>query len=184
MTEEITTLLRENNIYFVTVPNNMTHLFQPLDLIVNGFCKSFMKRKFAEYFAQQFDHQLTLGKEVEEVEIKFNLTEMKPIHVKWITNLYNHMSTEDGSKVIINGFKRSGIFIAITDGISVLHEIDPFQDIALMLTTDDVVSQVVYPIEGNFVNLCVANDDDEDSDWGGENEDLERNAFDFFVNDK
>ena len=63
-----------------------------------------------------------------------------------------------------------------------------------MLTTDDVVSQVVYPIEGNFVNLSVASDEDEDSDWGGmggggagvdgENEDLDRNAFDFFVNDE
>ena len=56
MTQEVTNLLRENNIYFVTVPNNMTHLFQPLDLTVNGFCKSSMKIKFAEWFAQQFDH--------------------------------------------------------------------------------------------------------------------------------
>ena len=29
----------QNNIYFVTVPNNMTHQFQPLDLTVNGHCK-------------------------------------------------------------------------------------------------------------------------------------------------
>ena len=124
MTQQLTTPLRENNIYFVIVPNNMTHLFQPLDLTVNGFCKSFMKRKFAEWFAQQFDHQLTLCKKVEEIEIKFNLTETKPIHVKWITEFYNHMSTEDGSKVIINGFKRSGIFNAITDVSSALPAID------------------------------------------------------------
>ena len=182
MTQEVTTLLRENNIYFVTVPNNTTHLSQPLDLTVNGFCKSFMKRKIAEWFAQQFDHQLTLGKKVEEIEIKFNLTEMRLIHTKWITEFYNHMSSEDGSKVIINGFKGSGIFNAITDGSSALPAIDPFQDIAPMLTTDDVVSQVVYPIEENFVNLCVASDEDGDSDWGGENEDFERNAFEFFVN--
>ena len=45
MTSEVTTLLHENNIYFVTIPNNMTHLFQPLDLMVNGFYKSLMKRK-------------------------------------------------------------------------------------------------------------------------------------------
>lgn len=42
MTQEITILLRENNIICVTVPNNMT-LFQPHDLTVNGHCKSFMK---------------------------------------------------------------------------------------------------------------------------------------------
>ena len=39
MTQEVTTLLHKNNILFVTVPNNMTHLFQPLDVTVNGHCK-------------------------------------------------------------------------------------------------------------------------------------------------
>ena len=77
-----------------------------------------------------------------------------------------------------------GFLNAITDGDSALPAIDPFQDIAPMLTTDYFFSQVVYPIEGNFVNLRIASDEHEDSDWGGENEDLDRNAFDFFVNDK
>ena len=48
MTSEVTNLLRNNNVFFVTVPNNMTHLFQRLNLTVNGYCKSFMKKKFAE----------------------------------------------------------------------------------------------------------------------------------------
>ena len=52
MTSEVTNLLRNNNIFFVTVPNNMTYLFQPLNLPVNGYCKSFMKKKFAEWFVQ------------------------------------------------------------------------------------------------------------------------------------
>ena len=59
MTSEVTTLLQENNIFFVTVPNNMAHLFQPLDLTVNGFCKSYLKRKFTQSFAQQFDRQFS-----------------------------------------------------------------------------------------------------------------------------
>ena len=58
MTSEVTTLLQENNIFFVTVLNNMTHLFQPLDLTMNSFCKSYLKRKLAQWFAQQFDRQL------------------------------------------------------------------------------------------------------------------------------
>ena len=52
MTSEVTNLLRNNNIFFVTVPNNMTYLFQPLNLPVNGYCKSFIKKKFAEWFVQ------------------------------------------------------------------------------------------------------------------------------------
>ena len=130
MTSEVTTLLQENNIFFVTVPNNMTLLFQPLDLTVNGFCKSYLKRKFAQWFAQQFDRQLALFKKVEDVEMKFQLTEIKPIHANWISKFYNHMSTDEGSKVIINGWKKSGISDAVTGGSSSLHSLDPFQDIA------------------------------------------------------
>ena len=43
--DEVTLHLLQGNIYFVTVPNNMTHLFQPLDLTVNGHCKTFMKNR-------------------------------------------------------------------------------------------------------------------------------------------
>ena len=46
ITQEVTTFHRENNILFVTVPNNMIHFFQPLDLTVNGHCNSFMKNFF------------------------------------------------------------------------------------------------------------------------------------------
>ena len=107
MTSEVTNLLLKNNILIVTVPNNMTHLFQPLNLTVNGHCKAFLKRKSAQWFAQQIDKQLSLGKRVEDIEMKFHLTEIKPIHAKWITQFFDYMSIEDGSKVIINGWKKS-----------------------------------------------------------------------------
>ena len=59
MTQEVTTLLRENNIFwslFKTI-----RLFQPLYLIVNDHCKSFIE-KITERFAQETDNQFTLGK--------------------------------------------------------------------------------------------------------------------------
>ena len=58
ITDEATSHLTRNNIYFVKLPNNMTHLFQPLDLTVNGNCKKFMKKKFSEWYTQQVDHTL------------------------------------------------------------------------------------------------------------------------------
>ena len=109
MTLKVTNLLLKSNIFIVTGPDNMTNLFQPLRLTVNGHCKAFLKRKFAQRFAQQFDKQLSLGKRVEDIEMKFHLTEIKPIHPKWITQFYNYMSTQDGFKVIINSWKKSGI---------------------------------------------------------------------------
>ena len=45
ITDEVTLHLLQNDIYFVTVPNNVTHLFQPLDLTVNGHCKKSWKTR-------------------------------------------------------------------------------------------------------------------------------------------
>ena len=186
MTSEVTNFRRNNNIFFVTDPNNMTNLFQPLGLTVNGYCKSFMKKKFAEWFAQQFDKQLTLGKRVEDIEMKLHLTEMKPIHRNWIMQFYNHMSTADGSKVVINGWKRSGIVDAVTNGSAALPSIDPFQNISpLPPSTNDVCeSETIFPIEvtKDFVNLHL-DDDDDDSDWEYKDDKFNRNTFNFIIND-
>lgn len=184
LTKEVTDLLQDNKIFFVTVPNNMTHIFQPLDLTVNGHCKSFMKKLFAGWFAKQFDKQLTLGKKVEDIELKFQLTEMKPIHAKWLIEFYNEMSTKDGIEVIINGWKRSGIFEAVTKGSTSLPSIDPFQEIAPLPEGEYADADITYPIEVNedFSNSR-DDEDSDDSDWGFNEDDFDRNAFDFIVDD-
>ena len=51
--------------YYVLVPNNMTQLFQPLDLTVKKHCKSYLKCLFPEWFAKQIENQLSLRKNVE-----------------------------------------------------------------------------------------------------------------------
>ena len=71
MTEEVVSMLRNNNIWLVKVPNNMTHMLQPLDLTVNGHCKSFMKGMFAEWYRKQVEEASSHGKKVEDIEIKF-----------------------------------------------------------------------------------------------------------------
>ena len=108
-----------------------------------------MIKNFAEWFAQQFDKQLTLGTRVEDTEMKFHFTEIKPIHATWITQFYNHMSTEDGSKVLINGWKRSGFIDAVTNRSAALPSIYPFQNIAPPTTsTSDVCeSKTICPTE-------------------------------------
>ena len=62
MTEEVVSMLRTNN---------MTHLLQPLDLTVNGHCKSFIKGMFAEWYRKQAEEALSHGKKVEDIEMKF-----------------------------------------------------------------------------------------------------------------
>ena len=81
ITDDVTNRLKENNIQVVLVPNNMTHLFQPLDLTVSKHCKLFLKNRFSEWYSQQIENQLAVGKKIEHIDIKFKLTTIKPLHL-------------------------------------------------------------------------------------------------------
>ena len=51
MTDPVIEKLKESNIKLTMVPANMTNLFQPLDLTVNGSAKAFLKKKFTEQYS-------------------------------------------------------------------------------------------------------------------------------------
>ena len=118
--------------------------------------------------------------------MKFHLTEIKPIHANWIPQFYNNMSTEDDPKVVINGWKKSGIVDAVTNGSAALPSIDPLQNIAPLppRTIDVCESETICPTEvtKDFVNPCLA-DDEDDSDWENEDDNFNRNVFDFIIDD-
>ena len=141
----------------------MTQLFQPLDLTVNKHCKSYLKRLFSEWYAQQIENQLSLGKKVEEIKIEFRLTTLKPLHAKWLVEYYNKITSENGSSVIINGWKAAGIYDAIKAGSSGLQSIDPFEDISPLFTEHDesesflpaTTDQLTDELRENFVNVMM-----------------------------
>ena len=43
-----------------------------------------MKGIFAEWYCKQVEEALSPGKNVEDIEIKFYLTVIKPLHAKWV----------------------------------------------------------------------------------------------------
>ena len=45
MNEDVLTVLKDDNTLLARVPANMTHIFQPLDLTVNGTFKTFMDKR-------------------------------------------------------------------------------------------------------------------------------------------
>ena len=53
ITEDVTSLLQKHNVLLVLVSNNMTHMFQPLDLTVNKHCKTFLKNLSSEWYLRQ-----------------------------------------------------------------------------------------------------------------------------------
>ena len=115
--------------------------------------------------------------------MKFHLREIKPIHAKWITQFYDYMSAEDGSKVIINGWKKLGISDTVTNGSSSLLSLDSFQTIAPLPQLHGEPTETIYPsnVSQDFVNV---REDDDDSDWGDNDVDFERNAFNFIIDDE
>ena len=81
-------------------------------------------------YAQLIENQLSLGKNVEEIKIEFRLTTLKPLQAKWFVEYYNEITSENGSSIIINGWKAVGIYDTIKDGSSGLQSIDPFKYIS------------------------------------------------------
>ena len=98
MTEEVLEKLKCNNIFLARVPANMTHIFQPLDLTVNGHFKQYMKEKFSTWYSEQISLALENGEKLENINISFKITVLKPLHAKWLVEFYNHIISERKGK--------------------------------------------------------------------------------------
>ena len=101
---------------------------------------------------------------------------------------YNHITSQKGSEIIINGWKRSGIYDAVQNGSSSLPSIDPFNEIAPLVVTEksnetDVTINQTSSLTESFVNDWYDKESGF-SDWGNEIDiDFERSALDTFIID-
>ena len=111
MTNPVLLKLRENSIFLVRVPPNMTNLFRPLDLTVNGAAKAFLKRKYTEWYSGEVSKALADGIALDDFEI------LTSFQAKRIVELYNYLASEKGPDVIGNGWKSAGITGAIEAGL-------------------------------------------------------------------
>ena len=74
---------------------------------VNKAAKSFFQSKYNDWFADQVFTQLQNGKVPTDVNISSKLSDLKPIHVRWIVDRYNHVIKE--KEMIVRGFNSAGI---------------------------------------------------------------------------
>ena len=128
MTDKVKERLAELNIDCVYVPANMTHFFQPLDLTVNGCAKQGMRKEFVTYYSNAVKQQLDSGKQLEDIEVDFRLSVLKPLHAKWPVELFNFFTSTRGKEVIARGWKKSEI-VGLLDGSTILPPEDPFHEI-------------------------------------------------------
>ena len=134
MTEPVLNFIKEYKICLVKVPANMTDIFQSLDLTVNRSAKSFFKRKFTQWYSSQIQRGTESGEDNDEIEVKLNLTTLKPLHAAWIMEFYDLMTYDQGKSSIKNGWKASGITGVIESGLANLPSIDSFAGIDPLIT--------------------------------------------------
>ena len=166
----------------------MTKYYQPLDLTVNGYSKRFLKNKFNEWYSFQVSKQLAEGVMLENVQVKLNLTILKPIHAGWLVDFYNHMTTDKGFDIIKNGWKAAGTTNAIRLGLNNLPSVDPFDEMDPMLQLSTAsadqnqlaaISRITLDeIQMRYPNPSEDNSDENDLGW--EDPQQERAALDLF----
>ena len=140
-TDKALKVLEDNNTLATKFPPNMAHLLQPLDLTVNKVAKDFTKKKFWEWFSRQISIGLENGQELEDIEINYHLSVLKPLHETWLISLYDYISSPEDKVVIASRWRKSGIFNAAELGLSKLRVFDSFNDICLLME--------VIPPKGN-----------------------------------
>ena len=107
VTVNVTSIIEENNCVMIYVPNNFPDQFQSLDLNVNVQAKQFLKKKFECWYTQQISRRLENGTNVYDAQVPLKLSIIKPILVKWLLGLYDHL--RNSSEAIIKGFEMAGI---------------------------------------------------------------------------
>ena len=63
-----------------------------------------MRQRLADWYAEQIQGGLELGLDLESIEVKSDADFMKPLHARWLIELFNIMTTDQGKNVIINGW--------------------------------------------------------------------------------
>jgi len=88
-----------------------------------------MKEKFAMWYCSKIKEALDKGIAIDEIDIKTPLTMIKPLHAKWLIEMYDELTSDKGRNVVVNGWRASGILEAVEIGSVNLQSLDPFQDI-------------------------------------------------------
>ena len=130
--QKVSKKLASMNITIVSVPADMTHFFQPLDLSVNGVAKRFMKDKFTAWYSNEVKQQIESGGDSTDVNVDLRLTVLKPLHAVLLVDLYNHLTSPVCVRLIAKGWEKAGIS-DLLDGQTDLPPEDAFTDIELAL---------------------------------------------------
>ena len=176
MTSKVLKVLKDNHILLQSVPANFTYLFQPLDVQggPNGFVKRLMKKKFSEWYTGKIMQGLDEGKQLAEIEVPLKLSIVKPLHAKWIMEMYNVMTSDEGRNVCLKAWEVSGIKKAVDQGLSKLPSLDPFAHIDAMVNAPVEFENPIEPHliqeSSKYINEEFTDDAESDGEYIEESE--------------
>lgn len=151
-TKAVLDLLNEHNIHVCFLPPNSTDRLQPMDLSVNKAIKSYMKKEFEEWYAEQIMSQIDSSNDDDIEPIEYPLPVMRELGAKWLVGIHQHMCANP--QIIVNGFVKSGITNAIDNAYA---SCSSPQDASVYPSDDDLC----LPSPSTF--LFLYNSDDEAS---------------------
>ena len=112
-------------IELVIVPHNLTNKFQPLDISINQKAKKFVSHKFNTWYADRVSEQLRRGVAPGDLKVSMKLSDLKPLHARWIVEMFDYLKQQNES--IVNGFDKAGITEAVKSANEVFSRIEnPF----------------------------------------------------------
>ena len=76
------------------------------------------------------------GRELDSIDVEMELSIIKPLHAKWMMEVYNEMTSAEGKEVCLKRWEVLGIKGAVGLGVTKLPNLDPFDDIDQMLKED------------------------------------------------
>ena len=195
MTEDVVKQYQDNNILIVNVPRNMTKYYQLLDLTVIGYSKKFLKRKFTKRYSADVTRELANKVALKDVQVKLQLTKLKPFQARQIIEFFNEMATSKGSEIIGSGWNASGItnaiklvrksslpWIPLRNWTPMMNETEDIARLTVLrMTAIACLSIKELEVLGSMEDDEYIDEEDGDSKWVNQSAQLDgRNAFDMF----
>ena len=109
MTTEFKNVLSKHNIVYVTVLANCTDKLQPLDVAVNKPIKDEIRSRFQSWYASEVREQL----KPQPVHVDVSASVVKTRSLGWFVSSWQPLAARP--TVAINGFKKTGIYVAVTE---------------------------------------------------------------------
>ena len=75
----------------------------------------FLIKLYIKWYADRVSEQLKRGVAPGDVKVSMKLSDLKPLHARWIVEMFDYLKQQNES--IVNGFDKAGITEAVKSAI-------------------------------------------------------------------